>query len=70
MFIKRNHSRTKREFDKLQHIFYREPSYERSNTVIRRNFCLDDFQKAKSFRFFDLECTFKMKHRQPRRQLL
>lgn len=34
MFRKRNPSRTKREFDKIQHIFYQELSYKRSNTVM------------------------------------
>lgn len=78
MFIKRNHSKTKRGFDKIQHIFSQKPSYQRSNTamiefgksLMRRNFCLDAFQKGKSFRFFDLEFNFKLKHRLPRRQLL
>lgn len=55
MFIKRNHSRTKREFDKIH--FLQKPSYERSNTVMieflkslmGRDFCPDNFEKATMF---------------------
>lgn len=68
MFIKRDRSKTKREFDKKCNTFsLKSHFYERSNAVMmefgkslmRRNFCLDDFQKAKSFGYFDLEFNLK-----------
>lgn len=73
MFIKRDHSGTEREFNKIHRIFYWEPCYEKSNTV------MIEFWKSlmgrflckwfSGFRFCDVECNFKIKRRQPRRQL-